>query len=174
MKFLKKVIHPSLTSLEGVSFKRISARGVLIKDGKILMMFTQRYNDYTFPGGGVDSEEDILDGLKRELLEETGALDVEILKELGYIEDMRPYYKKEYDYIHEKSYFFLCIANKFTDVKLEDYEIRNGMQHLWIKLEDAISHNKKIMAKNPSSIGVSIFRETAMMEIIKDIVPELA
>lgn len=168
MEFLKKIIHPSLSSLEGVSFKRISARGVLIKDNKILLMFTKRYNDYTFPGGGVDSKENLIEGLKRELLEETGARDIEIIKELGYIEDIRPYHKVQYDYIHEKSYYFLCKAKEFKDVKLEDYEIRNGMKHVWLSLDDAINHNKDLIKKNPKNLGVTIFRETAMMEIIKE------
>jgi hypothetical protein len=52
MQLLKKVIHPHIESFDGKIFKRVSARGVIEKDGKILLMYTKRYNDYTFPGGG--------------------------------------------------------------------------------------------------------------------------
>lgn len=63
MQLLKKVIHPHIESFDGKIFKRVSARGVIEKDGKILLMYTKRYNDYTFPGGGVDSEEHLHEGL---------------------------------------------------------------------------------------------------------------
>lgn len=168
MQLLKKIIHPDLKSLEGKIFKRISARGIIKKEDKILLMYTKRYNDYTFPGGGVDSEEHLHQCLKRELLEETGAIGVEILKEIGYIEDFRPHPKEEYDLIHELSYFYLCEVEEFSETQLEDYEIKNGMEHLWIDINEAITHNKRVIEEKHGSLGLSIIRETNAMEIVRD------
>ena len=33
---------------------RIAARAIVIRDNQILMLYTQRYHDYSLPGGGVD------------------------------------------------------------------------------------------------------------------------
>lgn len=168
MELLKKIIHPDVKELSGKIFDRVSARGVMIKDGKILLMYTKRYNDYTFPGGGVDCEEHLHSGLKREMLEETGAVDVEIIEELGYIEDFRPYARADYDLVHEKSYFYLCDTDKFEEAQFEDYEIKNGMKHVWIELDEAITHNKKVIEQKENSLGLSIVRETRAMEIVRD------
>lgn len=173
MQLLKKVIHPHIESFDGKIFKRVSARGVIEKNGKILLMYTKRYNDYTFPGGGVDSEEHLHEGLKRELLEETGAVDVKILKEIGFIEDFRSHPKEDFDLIQEFSYFYLCKVETFSEVQLEDYEIKNGMEHVWIDINEAIAHNKKVIEEKAQSLGLSIVRETDAMEIIRDFLNNL-
>lgn len=54
------------------------------------LLFTERYNDFSFPGGGLDAGEDIVVGLRRELEEETGARDIRALQNFGYIEVNRP------------------------------------------------------------------------------------
>lgn len=47
-------------------------------EGKILTVVTRFNNKYGLPGGGVESTENILDGLRRECQEETGC-EVELL-----------------------------------------------------------------------------------------------
>lgn len=65
--------------------------GILIKDGKILLM--HRVKDgrkfYVFPGGGVESNESLDEGLKREIKEEAG-LDVKKTKFLFEMESQLP------------------------------------------------------------------------------------
>ena len=53
-------------------FSRPSARAVIIKDGKIAMVYSKKYNYYKFPGGGIEADECMEDALIREVLEETG------------------------------------------------------------------------------------------------------
>lgn len=167
MKLLKKIINPELKTLEGTIFKRIAARGIIIKDDKILLMYTKYYDDYSLPGGGVDSEEALIEGLKRELSEETGAQEIEVLSEYGYIDEYRPYHKENYDLMHMISYIYLCdINSELQEAQLEDYEIANGMKAKWIDIEEAIKHNKEIIGNN-DDIGLSIKRETYILERIK-------
>lgn len=52
MRLIKKIIHQDLHTLEGNAFERKTARAIILKGTTILMMYTKRYNDYTFPGGG--------------------------------------------------------------------------------------------------------------------------
>lgn len=56
----------------GSVFSRPSARAVIIKDGKIAMVYSKKYNYYKFPGGGIEADECMEDALIREVLEETG------------------------------------------------------------------------------------------------------
>ena len=53
-------------------FRRPSVRGIIIKDNKVAMVYSHKYDYYKFPGGGIESNEDIITALKREVLEETG------------------------------------------------------------------------------------------------------
>ncbi len=50
---------------------RISAYGVLIREESVLLVYERTAQRWGFPGGGVEQSEDILDGLKREFVEET-------------------------------------------------------------------------------------------------------
>ena len=49
----------------------VSAAGVVYKDGKVLLIRSER-RGWEIPGGIVEQGEAILDGLRREILEESG------------------------------------------------------------------------------------------------------
>ncbi|MDE5598256.1 MAG: NUDIX domain-containing protein, partial [Lachnospiraceae bacterium] len=53
----------------GSVFSRPSARGIIIKAGKIAMVHSKKYNYYKFPGGGIEADESKEDALIREVLE---------------------------------------------------------------------------------------------------------
>lgn len=167
MRLLSTIIHKELDKLEGSVFKRVTGRGIILKDSKILLLYTKVYNDYSFPGGGIDSDEDLIDGLKRELTEETGAKNIRITDEFGFIDEYRPHHKPEYDLVHMLSYFYICeIDEDFENAKFEDYEIANGMSPVWIEIDEAITHNKNVMSSKEESMGFSIQRETFVLELI--------
>lgn len=57
--------------------RRVCVRGIILKDGKIFAVkqnnsVGQKVDYWCTPGGGLDEGEPILDGLKREIIEETG------------------------------------------------------------------------------------------------------
>ena len=76
MKLLQELIHPELATREGRALRRYAARGIVLREDRILLLFTERYNDFSLPGGGIDEGEDVAVALVRELEEETGARDV--------------------------------------------------------------------------------------------------
>lgn len=167
MELIHKLVHQDLTSLEGRCFERKAARAIIMRGDDILLLYTQRYNDYSFPGGGVEWHEDLYTGLCRELAEETGATNVQIIRELGYIEEFRPYHKPDYDLIRMLSYYYICsIDEQLGETQLEEYEITNGMSAVWINLNKAILHNRQVMMNQESSMGFSIERETLILELI--------
>ena len=56
----------------GYKVIRPSVRGILIRDGKILMVHSLKYDYYKFPGGGIEAGESLPEALCREVREESG------------------------------------------------------------------------------------------------------
>lgn len=167
MQLIKKMIHPELASCDGRVLRRYEARGIVLRGGHILLLYTERYNDYSLPDGGVDAGEDTEVALKRELLEETGARAVKVIENLGYIEEYRPHWKAHYDLVHMTSRFFLCeIADQLAAANMEDYEVANGMRPEWVPVHTALAHNREVFARQEKIMGQSIQRETFMLDKI--------
>lgn len=167
MKLLTELIHPELKTREGRILRRHAARGIVLRDDKILLLFTDRYNDFSLPGGGIDHDEDIHVALTRELEEETGARDIQVREHFGFIEEYRPHWKPEYDLMHMTSHFFVCdVAPELSAVRMESYEIANGMKPVWVAVQEAMTHNRMVMSRQEKTMGQSIQRETYMLERI--------
>ena len=166
MRLLKSTVHPDISSLEHRTFLRSATRAIILKGEMILMHYTERYHDYTLPGGGLDAGEDLQQGLIRELQEETGAQNIRNIREFGLYEEFRPWYKPDFDIMQMKSYCYLCdIDAQLGETKLEDYEIKNGMKAVWLNIYDAIKHNEQTMHSSDKK-GMSIERETFLLKLI--------
>jgi hypothetical protein len=114
----------------------------------------------------VDDHEALILGLRWELAEETGAQNIKVIKEFGYIDEMLPYHCPEYDLLHRLSYFFVCeIDADLEQAKMEQYEIDNGIGVRWINIHEAVAHNKKVISLKDPSMGLSIDRETFVLEM---------
>ena len=57
---------------DGKVFSRPSARGIIIRDGKIAMVHSLKYDYYKFPGGGIEKGESPEQTLQREVAGEAG------------------------------------------------------------------------------------------------------
>jgi len=93
--------------------RRIAVRGIIYKDGKLLSQRLKAYrrnnrNFWCTPGGGLDIGESIEEGLRREMIEETG-IDPKIGR-LLFVQQFSEDGKKE------QMEFFFLIENP------EDYE----------------------------------------------------
>lgn len=168
MRLLKKCIHPNFNKLESpVLYERTAARAIVLKGEEMLLIYTKRYNDYSIPGGGVDEGEAIKVGLRRELEEETGASQIRVLEPYGIYEEYRPTYKEGYDFMHMISHFYICDCHPLLgEAKPETYEINNGSVPVWINIRQAIAYNKEVIKNNENSMGLSINRETFVLELI--------
>ncbi|MBQ4845696.1 NUDIX domain-containing protein [Pseudoalteromonas sp. MMG005] len=154
--------------LLGTQFTRQTTRAIVLDGDKILLLYTARYDDYTLPGGGVDSGESIQDALLRELQEETGVRQITQIEAFGRYEEYRPWYKNDFNVIHIVSDCYICdICGHFDTPKMEDYETANGMSPIWVDINTAIEHNKKTLA-NSQKQGLSLIREISLLEQIKD------
>lgn len=172
MRLLKTAFHPdispddTLPESEYVTVERHAARGIIIKGDEILLLYTQRYHDYSLPGGGIDEGEDEIAGLMRELQEETGAQGVRNVRPFARYDEYRPWYKADADIIHMISYCYVCeIDDELGDTAFESHEVSNGMNPVWMNIHNAIAHNEDVMANNDKK-GLSIDRETFLLKVI--------
>ena len=167
MRHLKTTIHPDIDHLDNKTvYKRNAARAIVLDGEDILMLYTERYHDYTIPGGGLDEGEDVIAGMVRELEEETGAKNIHGIKPFGIFEEFRPWYKDDADIMHMISYCYSCkIDRELGETAYEDYEVKNGMKPVWINIHEAIAHNEKTIAESPKK-GMSIERETFLLHLV--------
>ena len=174
MQPLKTTFHPDVSPIDITADSKLTlivrhaARGIVLKGEDILLLYTQRYDDYSLPGGGIDEGEDKVAGLKREMLEETGAKGVHNVEPFARYDEYRPWYKSDADIIHMISHCFVCnIDEQLGDTAYETYEVNNGMRPLWKNIYHAIGHNELVI-NNSAKKGLSIERETFLLKTIAE------
>lgn len=166
MRILDTKIHPDVKDINHSTLNRPSTRAIVLRESNILLMYTERYQDYSLPGGGIDDGEDNHSALVRELSEETGANNIRNIREYGVYREYRPWYKADFNNVFIESFCYLCdIDNTLSEPKLEDYEVNNGMTAKWINIHHAIEHNLQTIASSPKK-GLSIERETFLLQHI--------
>ena len=173
MRLLNSTIHSDLSpqNIDCPSFSRFTrkaARAIVLQHDNILLLYTERYQDYSLPGGGIDEGESQVDGLVRELREETGAQNPRNFRFFGVYEEYRPWYKNDFDMVHMLSYCYQCDIDKtLLAPQLESYEKSNGMRPVWMNIFDAIAHNESTIAASDKK-GLSIERETFLLKKIAE------
>lgn len=169
MRLLRTTTHPDIQDLNATSFNRKATRAIVLNGSDILLLYTERYHDYSLPGGGIDEGEDNISALIRELKEETGAQNVRNIQEFGLYEEYRPWYKPEFDIVHMESYCYSCdIDEELLDPEFEAHELANGMVPKWVNIHEAIAHNEHTIA-NSEKKGMSVDRETFLLKrIVKE------
>lgn len=105
--------------------QRLATRAIAMHGQDILLLYTERYHDYSLPGGGLDEGEDHIAGLIRELQEETGAQHIRDIQPFGCYEEYRPWHKDQANVIHMLSYCFTCqVDRELGPTRFEAYEIK--------------------------------------------------
>ena len=172
MRLLKTAFHPDI-KLEDTKpdsdqtvVVRHAARGIVLKGDNILLLYTERYHDYSLPGGGIDDGEDEVAGLIRELKEETGARGIRNVRPFARYDEYRPWYKSDADIIHMISHCYVCeIDDELGETAFEAHEVNNGMKPVWMNIHEAITYNEYTI-KNSAKKGLSIERETFLLKVI--------
>ena len=153
----------------GTSFSRPSVRGIIVKEGKIAMIHSLKYDYYKFPGGGIEKGENHFQALIREVKEETG-LEVisSSIKEFGYIHRIEKG-KKEDIFIQDNYYYFCDVMENVCKQNLDEYENEEEFSLEFVLPETAINvnknHNHKGKEKIPQFITM-IERENKILEMI--------
>ena len=90
-------------------FRRPSVRGIIINDGKVGMIYSQKYDYYKFPGGGIESYEDMIGTLLREVREETGlTVDMQSIREFGSVLRVQLSSSSKDTVFEQENFYYLC------------------------------------------------------------------
>ena len=111
---------------------RHSGRGLVVRDGKVLLSYERNTGVYMSPGGGWEDGETLAECCVRELKEETGCIVETIGDEFVMINE----YSFETLYI---GHYFLCKVVSEGEYHLTPTEIDHGMQPVWIDLDEAVA-----------------------------------
>ena len=160
MKFEEKIYNSDNLTIGDITEKTTRARALIINSNKeILMCYSNGRNHYEFPGGHLEPGEDLITGLKREILEETG---IELTNE-----DIIPFYAIKYycKNYHDSGknrlveiYYFLIYTDLVYDTNkmmLDENERHEHYECKYIKvaeLRDILLANKKTTKETDSSL----------------------
>ena len=155
----------------GTVGKRPSVRGIIIKDGKIAMMHSLKYDYYKLPGGGIEEGEELRDTLVREVKEESGlVVKKETIKEFGYVRRIEKGMFE--DIFMQENYYFLCdVEDEVSSQELDDYEAEEGFTLEFVTPEHAINvnntgdHREKV--EKQTFIGM-LTRENRVLQMVRD------
>lgn len=122
---------------------RPSVRGIIARDGRILMVESRKYHYWKFPGGGMEKGESMEETLVREVREEAGRIVIpESIREYGNVIRRERSDKFEDTLFLQDNYYFFCDVENCTTVQdLDDYERDENFTPYFIDPETAISDN---------------------------------
>lgn len=149
--------------------KRLAVKGIVKENDKILFLRTNK-NDYKFPGGGLRKGESHQEGLKREMLEETGYKIREIKKPfISFIEKKPDAYEEGLVFIMESQYWFCTLDTRHVfDQALDAYEADQEFKVEYVSLEEAYRNNLALLEIDCKSVNPWVKRETEVIKHLLD------
>jgi 8-oxo-dGTP diphosphatase len=98
---------------------RVTVNGLFVDSDEVLLihqMTLPEVDCWDLPGGGLEPQEPVLDGLSREIQEETGITDFEIIRLLAVIDSFFPDPLMEGRQLHNVNIIYLCSVNRQSSI----------------------------------------------------------
>ena len=160
MKSIEKIYNYDNISPEEIDEKTTRARAIIINSkNEVLMCYSNELQHYEFPGGHLEENETLEEGLKREILEETG---ISIDEEKANLFYAIKYYCKNYhdsgkNRLVEIYYYVVYCDDIYDDSKknLDSNEIMQNYECRYINVNDlknTLTENKKTTKENNSAL----------------------
>ena len=126
------------------TFVRNSARSIIIRDGKIAMIHSLKYDYYKFPGGGIETGEDPVEAMIRETREEAGLIVIsETVREYGYVHRIQKSQSNPDEVFVQDNFYFLCDAqDRAVTQELDGYESKENYTLEFVDPATAIRKNR--------------------------------
>ncbi|MDP3130627.1 MAG: NUDIX domain-containing protein [Bacillota bacterium] len=127
--------------------RRTACRGVVVKDGKILVVHSPKLDIYTLPGGGREENETLAQCVEREVAEETGVCvkaGPEACVVIEYFTDS----------IWESHYFPCAPTGATVPVALTEEERKMGCDAAWYDLYDFLALLESYESTNPYGANI--------------------
>ncbi len=109
--------------------KKIASRALIVKDNKIAILYSKKYNAYITPGGGIEENETLEDACIREAKEETGLI-VKPIKQVAVLDCNYPRIRIVHNY-------FLCeYLSETKETERTDHEHDQDLELKWLSLKE--------------------------------------
>ena len=148
------------------TFTRNSARSIIIRNGKVAMIHSRKYDYYKFPGGGIENGEGPVEAMIRETREEAGLVVVPgSVKEYGYVHRIQKSDLDPTECFIQDNFYYLCDAMEgLSSQCLDDYEAKEAYQLEFTEPASAIQKNRSVKGSpyNP----VMFEREARVLELL--------
>ena len=152
MNFIEKIYNEDNLNINEIDEKTTRARAILVNSNKeILMCYSNGLTHYEFPGGHLEGNETLEEGLKREIKEETGIIiDVNNISPFYAIK----YYCKNYRNSNKNRlveiYYYVIYCDLVYDEskrKLDSNEIKQNYECRYVNMHEL----KNILIENKRS-----------------------
>lgn len=156
---VKKFTQYSLHHSNPPEKVRVSCRGLVVRDEKVLLSYERTKDIYMSPGGGLEENETFEECCKRELMEETG-YKVEPVRQLLTMDE----YCFETLYV---SHYYICEVVGEGDKALTETEIAHGMEPRWVDINEAIEIFSRYGSMREDQSSLYLREYTVLNELIK-------
>ena len=148
------------------TFVRNSARSIIISNGRIAMIHSQKYDYYKFPGGGIEDGETPIEAMIRETQEEAGLTVIpETIREYGYVHRIQKSDRDPSECFVQDNYYYLCDAvGGPASQDLDEYEKQESYQLEYVAPAFAIEKNRTV--KESPYNRMMFEREARVLEML--------
>ena len=125
-------------------FRRPSVRAVIVRNSKIAMVYSAKFDYYKFPGGGIENGESHIQTLIREVCEETGlSVKPQSVTELGSVLRVQRSLVDPTVVFEQENFYYICeAADSVDEQSLDDYEREEEFRLEFVSPEKAIEVNR--------------------------------
>lgn len=147
--------------------RRDSARAIIIRDGRVAMVYSRRYDYYKFPGGGLEPHESPIEALQRETLEESGLQIIPAsIREYGFVHRIQKSRTDETVCWVQDNYYYLCEAEEAVQAQqLDRYEAEEGFTLVFADPLTVIRTNRQV--KETPYDPIMFEREARVLEFLQ-------
>ncbi|MDO9629182.1 MAG: NUDIX domain-containing protein [Acholeplasmataceae bacterium] len=148
-------------------FHRKAVRAIIIKEGKLALIKSEKFGEYKFPGGGKEDHESDIDTLIRETREESGLnIITDSIKPYGMMMEKRKSTFDPTNIFQMESYYYLCeVSDGISETNLDFYELEYGYKLHFVSIEEAITNNEKALIHQEQVTWIE--RELCVLKDIK-------
>ena len=148
------------------TFVRDSARSIIIRNGKVAMVHSLKYDYYKFPGGGIEAGENPVEAMIRETREEAGLTVIPgSVKEFGLVHRIQKSGSDPAECFVQDNYYYLCDAlDETVSQDLDSYESSEGYRLEFMDPQAVIRKNRNV--KNSPYNGLMFEREARILEML--------
>ena len=149
------------------TFVRNSARSIIIRDGRVAMIHSLKYDYYKFPGGGIEKGEHPTDAVIRETREEAGLNIIpDTVREYGMVHRIQKNEKDDTECFMQDNYYYLCEAeDEPVSQDLDEYEAKESYRLEYVEPATAIRKNRNVQESPHSKLMFE--REARILELLQ-------